>query len=140
MSTLDAIRLATRHAGGIAELGLPPRTPLLADWFKEGDPGFLFAPRGLGKTWLSMGIGSNVVLPWLAKRSARRLRFSTLDGCRDCGNETQRATQEHQKRESAGTMVPDAFAAPNTPLTDSKTTLIAQQLMTSTPNHVSAGL
>ena len=55
-SLLDAIRKATRSSAGISALGLPPKTPILGDWFKEGDCGFIYAPRGLGKTWLSMGI------------------------------------------------------------------------------------
>ena len=73
MRMIDAIRQATRHARGIAELGLPPRAPLLADWFNEGDTGFVFAPRGLGKTWLSMGLACAVANgtalgPWRAHR------------------------------------------------------------------------
>ena len=53
---LDAIRMATRDTVGIEALGLPPRVPMLGDWLKEGDCGFLYAPRGLGKTWLSLGL------------------------------------------------------------------------------------
>ncbi|MFA7344915.1 MAG: AAA family ATPase [Terrimicrobiaceae bacterium] len=76
MTLLDAIRISTKPAGGIAELGLPPRAPLLADWFKEGDTGFLFAPRGLGKTWLSMGLACAVANgsalgPWHAHKARK---------------------------------------------------------------------
>ena len=60
ISMLDAIRLSTKSASGIAALGLPPREPVLGDWLKEGDTGFLYAPRGLGKTWMSMFIASAV--------------------------------------------------------------------------------
>jgi putative DNA primase/helicase len=60
ISMLEAIRLSTKSACGIAELGLPPRAALLGDWFKEGDTGFLYAPRGLGKTWLSMLIACSI--------------------------------------------------------------------------------
>lgn len=82
MSLIDAIRLSTKPAGGIAGLGLPPRAPILADWFKEGDTGFLFAPRGLGKTWLSMGIACAVANgtehgPWRA-HGARKVVY--VDG------------------------------------------------------------
>lgn len=31
----------------------PKRPPLIGDWFREGDLGFVFAPRGVGKTWFS---------------------------------------------------------------------------------------
>ena len=57
---LDAIRMAARDTAGIEALGLPPRNPILGDWFKEGDCGFIYAPRGLGKTWLSLAIASAV--------------------------------------------------------------------------------
>jgi putative DNA primase/helicase len=45
---------AACSAGGLAQLKIPPRDPILGSWFKEGDLGFIFAPRGLGKTWLAM--------------------------------------------------------------------------------------
>jgi len=68
---LDAVRMAARDSAGIEALGLPPRNPILGDWFKEGDCGFIYAPRGLGKTWLSLGIASAVANgrrlgPWQA--------------------------------------------------------------------------
>jgi putative DNA primase/helicase len=31
----------------------PPRPLLVGDWFCEGDLGFVFAPRGVGKTWFA---------------------------------------------------------------------------------------
>ena len=37
------------------QLTVPPREPILGGWFKEGDLGFIFGARGLGKTWLSCG-------------------------------------------------------------------------------------
>ena len=33
------------------------RERLLGEWLRQGDLGFVFAPRGRGKTWLSMSIG-----------------------------------------------------------------------------------
>ena len=38
-------------------VGIPPRKPIIGDWFCESDLGFVFAPRGLGKTWFSLGFG-----------------------------------------------------------------------------------
>jgi hypothetical protein len=38
------------------DLELAPRRKLLGDWFCEGDLGFIFAFRGIGKTWLALGI------------------------------------------------------------------------------------
>jgi len=37
-------------------LALAPRKKLLGDWFAEGDLGFIFAFRGVGKTWLALAI------------------------------------------------------------------------------------
>jgi hypothetical protein len=39
---------------GLAQLNIPPREPILGEWFKEGDLGFFYGVRGLGKTWLAM--------------------------------------------------------------------------------------
>jgi hypothetical protein len=82
ISMLDAIRLSAKSASGIAALGLPPRAPVLGDWLKEGDTGFLYAPRGLGKTWLSMLLASAVANggqagPWKA-HGARKVVY--IDG------------------------------------------------------------
>ena len=38
------------------DLELIPRKKLLGDWFCEGDLGFIFAFRGVGKTWLALAI------------------------------------------------------------------------------------
>lgn len=35
-------------------LPLPPRRALMDEFFREGDLGFIYAPRGAGKTWLAM--------------------------------------------------------------------------------------
>ena len=48
----DAIVTSTELHG----LKLIPRKRLLGDWFCEGDLGFVFAFRGIGKTWLALGI------------------------------------------------------------------------------------
>jgi len=82
ISMLDAIRLSSKSASGIAALGLPPRAPVLGEWLKEGDTGFLYAPRGLGKTWLSMLLSSAVANggqagPWKA-HGARKVVY--IDG------------------------------------------------------------
>lgn len=34
-------------------MDIPERPRLVGDWFREGDLGFIFAPRGVGKTWFA---------------------------------------------------------------------------------------
>lgn len=55
----------------LQSLVITPRAKLLGDWFAEGDLGFLFAARGVGKTWLSLLIALAVAEgdaagPWQA--------------------------------------------------------------------------
>jgi putative DNA primase/helicase len=44
------------HRRELHDLHLTPRRKLLGDWFCEGDLGFIFAFRGVGKTWLALAI------------------------------------------------------------------------------------
>jgi putative DNA primase/helicase len=52
----DAISAAVVTSRELAGLALTPRKKLLGDWFCEGDLGFIFAFRGVGKTWLALAI------------------------------------------------------------------------------------
>jgi len=40
----------------LSNLALTPRKKLLGDWLCEGDCGFVYAPRGVGKTWFALAI------------------------------------------------------------------------------------
>jgi ABC-type iron transport system FetAB ATPase subunit len=51
---LDNFNSATCSAEMLAQIDIPPRKPIFATWFREGDLGYIFGPRGLGKTWLAM--------------------------------------------------------------------------------------
>jgi DNA-binding transcriptional ArsR family regulator len=44
----------------VRELQLPARPALLGEWLKQGDLGYLFAPRGAGKSWMAMLIARAV--------------------------------------------------------------------------------
>lgn len=44
----------------LKEVGIPPRRKLIGDWLCEADLGFIFAPRGLGKTWFSLGLATGI--------------------------------------------------------------------------------
>jgi hypothetical protein len=51
---------ATCLAGKLAEIQIPPRAPIVGNWLMEGDLGFIFGARGLGKTWLAMLLARRV--------------------------------------------------------------------------------
>ncbi len=40
----------------LGKLALAPRKKLLGEWFAEADSGFIYAPRGAGKTWFALAI------------------------------------------------------------------------------------
>ena len=47
-SALDAVALGAHK--------LAPREPIMGEWFRQGDLGFIYAPRGQGKTWFAMNL------------------------------------------------------------------------------------
>lgn len=51
---IEHLAKGTCPADGLAQIAVPPREAILGDWFKDGDLGFIFGARGLGKTWLAM--------------------------------------------------------------------------------------
>jgi len=53
---LESLAKATCSSSGLAELTVPAREPIIGEWFKEGDLGFIYGARGLGKTWLALHI------------------------------------------------------------------------------------
>ena len=60
----------------------PPRPSLIGDWYREGDLGFIFAPRGVGKTWYAHMLIAALTAgkdlgPWSVPNKAR---VCLLDG------------------------------------------------------------
>ena len=55
-SWADALNESVVTSSELRDLRLTPRQKLLGDWFCEGDLGFIFASRGVGKTWLALAI------------------------------------------------------------------------------------
>jgi hypothetical protein len=43
-----------RPPSGFGAISVPPRELIMGKWFKQGDLGFIYGPRGSGKTWLGM--------------------------------------------------------------------------------------
>ena len=81
-----ALRVGILPCTELASLGIPPREGVLGDWFMEGDLGFIFAPRGLGKTWLATAMAAAIAKggtcgPWEANTSRHVLY---IDGEMPC--------------------------------------------------------
>jgi hypothetical protein len=78
-------------SSGLAQIAVPPREPILGEWFKEGDLGFLYGERGLGKTWLAVHIARQCseggkVATWKVQKNRRVLYVDgemALDGIRE---------------------------------------------------------
>ncbi len=51
---IEHLAKATCPADDLAKIAVPPREPILGEWFRQGDLGFIYGKRGLGKTWLAM--------------------------------------------------------------------------------------
>lgn len=69
---------ATVTASELQNLPITPREAILGKWFRQGDQGFIFAPRGVGKTWLSMLFAHTIATggkagPWEASKPRRVL-------------------------------------------------------------------
>ena len=74
------LKSALITSGALAVLPVLPRPRILGEWLREGDLGYLYAPRGHGKTWLAMLIGNAIAegLPlglWKAGEGARRVVY-----------------------------------------------------------------
>ena len=73
-----ALGLAVLTPSAIEKLNLPKRMPILGAWFLEGDLGFIYGPRGLGKTWLAMHLARAIcdgksIGPWVATEARKVL-------------------------------------------------------------------
>ncbi|MCE0521567.1 MAG: AAA family ATPase [Methylacidiphilales bacterium] len=82
----------------IGKLNLPKRQPVLGTWFLEGDLGFIYGPRGLGKTWLAMLMARAIsdgksIGPWTAPE-ARKVLY--VDGEMAVDASLERAEQLRQ--------------------------------------------
>jgi hypothetical protein len=55
---LNALLEATLSGAEFNAIQITPRTPIIKDWFMEGDLGFAYAYRGSGKTWFILNVSS----------------------------------------------------------------------------------
>ncbi len=78
LNWLENIDRSTVRSSELATMQLSSRKPLLGAWLCEGDYGLIYAPRGVGKTWLGLLIAKAVAIAgrvgeWEAPESAKTL-------------------------------------------------------------------
>lgn len=77
--------LKTLDGGQLLTANFPLRSQMLAPWLPDKGLAMIFAPRGIGKTWIALSIaqavaGGGEFLRW---RATRHVGFSTSTGkCR----------------------------------------------------------
>jgi hypothetical protein len=89
--TLARVDLAILSAEELDTLHIPHREPLVGDWWKAEGLGFIFGPRGLGKTWFAYNLARCLAEgrdcgPWTITKPRRVLYADgemPLDGLRD---------------------------------------------------------
>ena len=74
----EALTRAVVSSKELGSLTLRPRRKLLGEFFCEGDLGFIYAFRGVGKTWLALGIAralseGRTIGPWQAHAAVKVL-------------------------------------------------------------------
>jgi len=57
---LEAFAKSTCSCTKMKEINIKSRRKVVGDWLRESDLCFLFAPRGLGKTWFSLGLATAI--------------------------------------------------------------------------------
>lgn len=55
-----SLRDAIVTAAEMLALPIPPRVKILGQWAREGDLGYVYAPRGHGKTWMTLLIANAI--------------------------------------------------------------------------------
>jgi hypothetical protein len=66
----EALEKAVHSSTQLAGVKVPRREPVVGTWLRQGDLGFIYGPRGLGKTWLAM---------LLARRIAEGVRVASWE-------------------------------------------------------------
>lgn len=78
----DALVDASCPSNMLTEIPVKIRAPLVGDWLKSGDLGFIYASRGIGKSWMALYLAKGMangspIGPWPVHATSRVLY---LDG------------------------------------------------------------
>src|SRR5260370_42001669 len=74
----DALENSIVRSSELLSLEIKPRNRLLGNWFGEGDLGYIFAGRGVGKTWFGLLLAFALSIGrklggWVAERAFKVL-------------------------------------------------------------------
>lgn len=89
--TCEALTKSLLAADSLGSIEIIPRENLCGTWFRQGDLGFIFGERGLGKTWLALDMARGLAEgraagPWAIEKARRVLYVDgemPLDGIRE---------------------------------------------------------
>jgi hypothetical protein len=56
----DAIRASVCSGSELLGVSLPDRAKVIGEWFQESDYGIVFGQRGLGKSWMGLGLAAAI--------------------------------------------------------------------------------
>ena len=59
-SIFEAIKASICSGSELLAVKLPERAKIIGEWFREGDYGLIFGFRGLGKSWMGLGLAAAI--------------------------------------------------------------------------------
>jgi hypothetical protein len=79
---LDTLKMIAKNGIDFFSMKIPERPRLVGDWFRDSDLGYIFAPRGIGKTWYAHALIASLTTgrdfgPW---KVPSRVPVALLDG------------------------------------------------------------
>jgi hypothetical protein len=78
----DALKRIAKNGIEFFSMKIPERPRIVGDWFRDSDLGYIFAPRGIGKTWFAHALIASLTTgkefgPW---KVPSRVPVALLDG------------------------------------------------------------
>lgn len=79
---LDTLKRIAKNGIEFFSMKIPERPRIVGDWFRDSDLGYIFAPRGIGKTWFAHALIASLTTgkdfgPW---KVPSRVPVALLDG------------------------------------------------------------
>ena len=79
---LDSLKRIAKNGIEFFSMKIPERPKIVGDWFRDSDLGYIFAPRGIGKTWFAHALIASLTTgkyfgPW---KVSKPVPVALLDG------------------------------------------------------------